>query len=171
MRIEIQLRIVDDDNSVISADEVLYFNKSDDRVEAIGLSFGDAKAVLGAIQERVVTAQAASFLARHRCCNGCGRALLSTGRIQFRTAFGTIPLNSPRFLPLLLSAFGQQDLQPAGRAVHRTHCPGAPVSGNEMGLAGFLRPDCPAAERGSTGRQHRQRRHHSPPPAQGRCPP
>jgi hypothetical protein len=57
MRIEIQLRIVDDDNSVISADEVLYFDKSDDRVEAIGLSFGDAKAVLGAIQERVVTAQ------------------------------------------------------------------------------------------------------------------
>src|SRR3954467_2792827 len=99
MRIEIQLRIVDDDNSVISADEVLYFNKSDDRVEAIGLSFGDAKAVLGAIQARVVTAQAASFLGRHRCCNRCGRTLLSKGpgRIQFRSAFGTIPLNSPRF--------------------------------------------------------------------------
>ena len=65
MRIEIQLRIVGDDNSVISADEVLHFDKSDDRVEAIGLSFGNAKAVLAAIQERVVTAQAASFLARH----------------------------------------------------------------------------------------------------------
>src|SRR6187431_3407235 len=99
MRIEIQLRIVGDDNSVISADEVLHFDKSDDRVEAIGLSFGNAKAVLAAIQERVVTAQAGSFLARHRCCNRCGRALLSKGpgRIQFRTAFGTIPLNSPRF--------------------------------------------------------------------------
>ena len=99
MRIEIQLRIVGDDNSLISADEVLHFDKSDDRGEAIGLSFGDAKAVLGAIQERVVTAQAASFLARHRCCSGCGRALLSKGpgRIQFRTAFGTLPLNSPRF--------------------------------------------------------------------------
>jgi len=99
MRIEIQLRIVGDDNSVISADEVLHFDKSDDRVEAIGLSFGNAKAVLAAIQERVVTAQAASFLARHRCCNRCGRALLSKGpgRIQFRTAFGIIPLNSPRF--------------------------------------------------------------------------
>ena len=59
MRIEIQLRIVGDDNSVISADEVLHFDKSDDRVEAIGLSFGNAKAVLAAIQERVVTAQAA----------------------------------------------------------------------------------------------------------------
>jgi hypothetical protein len=99
MRIEIQLRIVGDDDSVISADEVLHFDKSDDRVEAIGLSFGNAKAVLAAIQERVITAQAASFLARHRCCNGCGRALLSKGpgRIQFRTAFGIIPPNSPRF--------------------------------------------------------------------------
>jgi hypothetical protein len=99
MRIEIQLRIVGDDNSVVSTDEVLHFDKSDDRVEAIGLTFGDAKGVLAAIQERVVSAQAASFLARHRCCNRCGRALLSKGpgRMQFRTAFGTIPLNSPRF--------------------------------------------------------------------------
>src|SRR3954447_23937877 len=99
MRIEIQLRIVGDDNSVISADEVLHFDKSDDRVEAIGLSLVEAKAVLAGIQERVVTAQAASFLARHRCCDRCGRGLLSKGpcRLRFRTAFGTIPLVSPRF--------------------------------------------------------------------------
>ena len=99
MRIEIQLRIVGDDDSVISTDEVLYLDKSDDKLEAIGLALSEAKGVLAAIQERVVTAQAASFLARHRCCNGCGRALLSKGpgRIQFRTAFGIIPLNSPRF--------------------------------------------------------------------------
>ena len=99
MRIEIQLRIVGDDNSLISADEVLHFDKSDDRVEVIGLSFGDAKAVLAAIQERVVTAQAASFLARHRSCDLCGSPLLSKGpgRTRFRTAFGTIVLSSPRF--------------------------------------------------------------------------
>ena len=116
MRIEIQLRIVGDDNSVISADEVLHFDKSDDRVEAIGLSVGDAKGVLATIQERVVTAQAASFLARHRCCSGCGRALLSKGpgRIQFRTAFGTIPLNSPRFY--------RCRCQPSGPARPSAHC-------------------------------------------------
>ena len=99
MRIEIQLRIVGDDDSVISADEVLHLDKGDDRLEAIGLSFSEAKAVLAGLQERMVKAQAASFLTRHRRCNGCGRALLSKGpaRIQFRTAFGTIPLNNPRF--------------------------------------------------------------------------
>src|SRR5689334_25236246 len=99
MRIQIQLRDVADDDSVISDDEILRLDKGDDQVEAIGLSLTEAKALLAGIQERVVTAQAASFLARHRGCEFCSRSLLSKGpcRIQFRTACGIIPLLSPRF--------------------------------------------------------------------------
>src|SRR3954451_9362778 len=99
MRIEIQLRIVGDDDRVISVDKVLHLDRSDDRLEAVGLSLCEGRAVMAGIQERVVTAQAASFLDQHPCCSGCGRALLSKGpgQIQFRTAFGTIALNSPRF--------------------------------------------------------------------------
>ena len=98
MRIQLQLRVVADDDSVISDDEILRLDKGDDQVEAIGLSLVEAKAVLAGIQQRVVTAQAASFLARHRCCDRCGRGLLSKGpcRLRFRTASGTIPLVSPR---------------------------------------------------------------------------
>ena len=94
MRIQIQLRIVADDDSVISEDEILHLEKGDDRLEAIGLSLGEAKAVLAGIQERVVTAQAASFAARHRSCPICGRRRRSKGPspIVFRTAFGTVPL-------------------------------------------------------------------------------
>jgi hypothetical protein len=62
MRIEIQLRIVADDNSVISEGEILHFDKGDDRLEVIGLSFDEAKAALAGIQGG--TAQAVSFLAR-----------------------------------------------------------------------------------------------------------
>ena len=99
MRIQIQLRIVADDNSVISEGEILHFDKGDDRLEVIGLSFDEAKAALAGIQGGVVTAQAASFLARHRSCDLCGSPLLSKGpgRTRFRTAFGTIALSSPRF--------------------------------------------------------------------------
>ena len=88
-----------DDNSVISEDEILHLDKGDDRLEVIGLSFDEAKAVLAGIQGGVVTAQAASFLARHRSCDLCGSPLLSKGpgRTRFRTAFGTIALSSPRF--------------------------------------------------------------------------
>jgi hypothetical protein len=40
MRIQIQLRIIADDNSVISEGEILHFDKGDDRLEVIGLSCG-----------------------------------------------------------------------------------------------------------------------------------
>jgi hypothetical protein len=68
-------------------------------LETIGLLLADAKAVLAGIQGGVVTAQAASFLVRHRCCDFCGSLLLSKGpgRTRFRTAFGTIALSGPRF--------------------------------------------------------------------------
>jgi len=88
---------VADDNSVISEGEILHLDKGDDRLEVIGLSFDEAKAALAGIQGG--TAQAASFLARHRCCDLCGSLLLSKGpgQTRFRTAFGTIALSSPRF--------------------------------------------------------------------------
>ncbi len=99
MRVQVQLRIVGDESSVISEGEILHFDKGDDRLEVIGLSFDEAKAALAGIQGGVVTAQAASFLARHRSCDLCGSLLLSKGpgRTRFRTAFGTIALSSPRF--------------------------------------------------------------------------
>ena len=63
MRIQIQLRIVADDDSIISKDEILQLDKGDDRhrLESISLSLDEAKAVLAGTQERVVTAQAATL--------------------------------------------------------------------------------------------------------------
>jgi hypothetical protein len=99
MHVPIQLRIIGDDGHVLSEDEILHLEKGDDRLEGIGLSLAEAKSVLAGIQERLVTAQAANFLARHRCCGLCARPLRRKGqcRIWFRTAFGTVSLASPRF--------------------------------------------------------------------------
>jgi hypothetical protein len=99
MRVQLQLRIVGDDGHVLSEDEILHLDKGDDRLEMIGLSLAEAKGVLAGTQERLVTAQTASFLARHQCCELCARPLRRKGRcrILFRTAFGAIPLVSPRF--------------------------------------------------------------------------
>src|SRR5690242_7250314 len=100
MRVQVQLRIVADDESVISDDtELLLLDKTDDRLEALGLSLAEAKALLAGVQQRLVTAQAASYVARHRGCPVCGRRRRSKGPypIVFRTAFGVVPLASPRF--------------------------------------------------------------------------
>jgi hypothetical protein len=84
MRVQIQLRIVAEDESVISDDtELLLLNKSDDRLEALGLSL----------------AEAASYATRRRSCPVCGRPRRSkvSYPIVFRTAFGTVRFASPCF--------------------------------------------------------------------------
>jgi hypothetical protein len=51
------------------------------------------------LQHHVVTAQAAAFVSRHRCCPACGRRLRGKGKYPtvFRTVFGNVTLSSPRF--------------------------------------------------------------------------
>src|SRR3954470_11871692 len=51
------------------------------------------------LQHAVVEAQAAAYVNRHRCCSACGHRLRGKGQypIVFRTAFGHVPLASPRF--------------------------------------------------------------------------
>ena len=96
IRVQIQVRIVSDDETVLSEDVIACFDKGDDQLEEIGLSLEQTKTVLAGAQVSLVAAQAASFLTRHRDCEQCGRHLQSSCRILFRTAFGTVPLVSPR---------------------------------------------------------------------------
>src|SRR4051794_12852720 len=114
MRVQIQVRIVSDDETVLSDDVIACFDKGDDHLEEIGLSLEQAKTVLASAQTRLVAAQAASFLARHRCCELCGRHLQSKGRCRllFRTAFGTIPLISPRLHRCACQPAGSKTFSP-----------------------------------------------------------
>ena len=98
MQVQIQIRVVSNNETVLSEDVIACFDKGDDQLEEVGLSLEQAKTMLAGAQTSLVAAQAASFLARHRCCELCGRHLQSKGRCRllFRTAFGTVPLVSPR---------------------------------------------------------------------------
>jgi hypothetical protein len=99
MRFTVQLRITDDEGREIADDEIISLDKSNDRLEAIGLSLGEAKDLLSHLQQRVVQAQAASYVAGRRRCGHCGRPFRSKGYypMRFRTPFGTVPIASPRF--------------------------------------------------------------------------
>src|SRR3954449_6741901 len=94
MRVQIQVRIVSDDDTVLSEEVIACFDKGDDHLEEIGLSLEQAKSVLAGAQVSLVAAQATSFLTRHRDCEQCGRHLQSKGRC--RLLFRTIPLVRPR---------------------------------------------------------------------------
>jgi hypothetical protein len=99
LRVQLQLRIVSDDDTVIREEVILQLDKSDDRLETVGLCLADSKDLLGRLQHAVVEAQAAAYVTRHRCCSDCRRRLRGKGQypIVFRTVFGHVPLASPRF--------------------------------------------------------------------------
>jgi hypothetical protein len=99
MRFEIQLRAVADDGQVVEDDEALTLEKTDTQLEAIGLSLAEGKTLLHRLQQRIVAAQAGSFVDRCRRCSECGRPLRSKGcgTLLFRSAFGDVSVASPRF--------------------------------------------------------------------------
>src|SRR3954468_13273049 len=99
LRVKLQLRIVSDDDTVIRDEVILQLDKSGDRLETVGLCLEDSKDLLGRLQHAVVEAEAAAYVNRHRGCSACGRRLRGKGQypIVFRTAFGHVPLASPRF--------------------------------------------------------------------------
>jgi len=57
LRVQLQLRIVSDDNIVIRDEVILQLDKSDDRLEAVGLCLEDSKDLLGRLQHAVVEAR------------------------------------------------------------------------------------------------------------------
>ncbi|MGF7213788.1 hypothetical protein GGE65_008438 [Skermanella aerolata] len=99
VHVHLQLRIVGDDGTVFTDSEILRLEKSDHRLEAVGLSISESKSLQRRLQQHVVTAQAATFVDRHRCCPTCGRHLCNKGKypIVFRSVFGNVALSSPRF--------------------------------------------------------------------------
>ena len=54
MRFEVKLRVVADDGAVIEDCEILALDKANDRIEAIGLSLGEAKSLLGRLLHTLV---------------------------------------------------------------------------------------------------------------------
>ena len=57
--VQTQLRIVTDDDTVLSEDVIACFDKGDDQLEEIGLSLEQAKTMLASAQTSLVAAQAA----------------------------------------------------------------------------------------------------------------
>jgi len=98
MRISILLQITADDGTASSAGEVAAFEKATERAEDVGLSLTNGKALLAAVQCKVVQAQAQEWAVRHRCCALCGTRRRSNGSypVLFRTLYGDVQLASPR---------------------------------------------------------------------------
>jgi len=98
MRVRVLLQITGDDGAAGMTEEVVAFEKVAERPENLGLLIAEGKALLAAVQQRMIDAQVASWMERHRCCEACGQRRHSKGShsIVFLTLYGDVRIASPR---------------------------------------------------------------------------
>src|SRR4051812_2628440 len=96
VRFKLQLVVMADDEEV--CEEIVMLDKQHERLEHLGLSLAEAKALLVELQRQVLTRQVAAFLAAHVPCPSCSRprGIKDRKSIVFRTLFGKLELASPR---------------------------------------------------------------------------
>jgi hypothetical protein len=81
VHVQLQLRIVSDDGTVFTDSEILRPEKSAEWLGTLGLSLREAKTLQERLQQHVVTAQAAAYVNRHRCCPACGGSVRSRAKM------------------------------------------------------------------------------------------
>jgi hypothetical protein len=97
MKMRIQL-IIDDESGRSSTAEIAA-NARRQSDDLIGISLDEAKAITGGVQRAMVETQAREVIDRGSTCPECGARLRRNGthRISYRTPFGRLDLDSPRF--------------------------------------------------------------------------
>ena len=98
MKMKVQLVVCAEDGRAEEVHEIAVVEKPHERIEHLGLTLAEAKAILKTLQQQLVERQATAFVAAEAQCDHCGKALGIKGyhTRTFRTLFGTMTLTSPR---------------------------------------------------------------------------
>jgi hypothetical protein len=99
MQFRIQVVVVADDGTE-QLQEIADLTRTDARIETIGLTLAENKALSCRLQQIMVVRQVGAFLATQRTCPDCGKQLQlkDQGTAPFRTLFGVVVVPNPRWL-------------------------------------------------------------------------
>jgi len=121
----IQLFIEDESGRTTTAEIAAIERRQSD--DLIGISLEEAKAMTGSVQRAMVESQAGEAIERGSQCPHCQVRLRRNGshRISYRTPFGRLELDSPRFYRCRCEMNGRLSFSPLARRPHES---GARVS-------------------------------------------
>jgi hypothetical protein len=114
MRIRIQVVIEGENGDEETVEEVGCLERGALRPEELGLTLCEAKQLLHAVQQTVVTEQVEQYLAQCAICSHCSRPRSRKGKheIVYRTLFGKLKLVSPRLYDCPCQKSGRHSTSP-----------------------------------------------------------
>jgi hypothetical protein len=112
MKMRIQV-IIEDESGLTTTAEIAAIERRLS-TDLIGISLEEAKAMTGSVQRVMVETQAREAIDRGSRCPECQLRLRRNGlhRIRYRTPFGRLDLDSPRFYRCLCGSSGRQSISP-----------------------------------------------------------
>ncbi|MGH3284115.1 MAG: ISKra4 family transposase, partial [Streptosporangiaceae bacterium] len=100
MKITVRVAVDTGDDTAPADVEVLAIDREDLAIDTAGLHLAEARELLAAVQDVLVTAQVTSALDQYRRCPECERTFRrkDTKKIHLTTLFGAVDVDSPRYL-------------------------------------------------------------------------
>jgi hypothetical protein len=126
MKIRIQVVIEhDDQTSETIVEEIGCLQRGDPRPETLGLTLDEGKALLGSIQQELVKQQIAEYVNHHSTCQDCGQPHRRNGHhnITYRTLFGKMRLQSPRYYTCACRPRAQKSFSPVAHLLPERSAP------------------------------------------------
>jgi hypothetical protein len=99
MKMKVQVIIEYENGEEALTHDVACLTRGDLLPETLGLTLSEGKDLLGKMQKEMVYHQVANYILQHRQCSNCSseHSVKDSKYISFRTLFGKLKLNSPRF--------------------------------------------------------------------------
>lgn len=119
MKVTIQIVVESDDSAEPVVQEVARLERGDLRLETLGLTLAEARALLEHVQRTLVEQQVAEHSERHRYCLDCGtlRTCKDHKEIVVRSPFGALRLPSSRLYACPCRARERRSLSPLAEAL------------------------------------------------------
>jgi hypothetical protein len=125
MRITVQIIVESDDGQTETVQQIVALDRGSLQPDALGLTIAEAKDILLGVQQTMVTRQAEEYATQSRCCSACGKPRPRKGEheIVYRTLFGKLKLNSPRYYECRCVGTGRKSESPLAECLGERAAP------------------------------------------------
>jgi hypothetical protein len=125
MRMRVQVIIESDNGNTEVVQDIVALDRGPLRPEELGLTLAEAKSLLQGVQQTMVTQQIVEFNEDNCYCPGCGKPRSRKGKheIVYRTLFGKLKLESPRYYECLCTETNQNSTSPLAELLRERTAP------------------------------------------------
>jgi hypothetical protein len=125
MKIKIYVAIESEDGKPDVVDQIACIERGDLTPGTMGMTLSEVKSVLHGIQQTMGPQQAAAFAEAQRSCPLCRKSRARRGhhQIVYRTLFGKLRLQSPRFVQCVCQKQTTETFSPLADLLHERTAP------------------------------------------------